>query len=96
MSRVRDKPYFLYVLWSSDSNRFYIGITESIEQRLHQHNSGQFPGWTKRYQGWTLVHSERYNSYTEARRRELDLKRQKGGEGFYAKTGLDPGKFRRS
>jgi hypothetical protein len=35
-------------------------------------------------------------SYTEARRRELELKSQKGGKGFFAKTGLDPTRFGRS
>jgi len=33
MSRVSDKPYFVYVLWSKSASRFYIGISESPEIR---------------------------------------------------------------
>ena len=95
MSRVADRPYFLYVLWSETARRFYIGISEDPDQRLAQHNSGESAGWTRRHQPWVLVHSERYETFGEARRRELALKAQKGGAGFFRKTGLDPQRFGR-
>jgi putative endonuclease len=94
-SRVANKPYFLYVLWSSSAARFYIGISDSVAHRMKQHNSAGPQGWTSRYKPWTLVHSEQFDNYTDARRRELELKRQKGGKGFFAKTGLDPSDFGR-
>ena len=85
MSRVSDKPYFLYVLWSPSAQRFYIGVNESLTARLEQHNSGTFAGWTKRHRPWRLVFSETHSNYAEARHRELDLKAQKGGTGFFAR-----------
>ena len=94
MSRVSDKPYFVYVLWSPSGLRFYIGVSEDPENRLLQHNSGELRGWTKRYRPWLIVHTERYRTYGDARRRELDLKAQKSGAGFFFKTGLDPTRFR--
>jgi putative endonuclease len=95
MSRVSDKPYFVYVLWSECGRRFYIGISDSPPHRLEQHNSALGSGWTTRYRPWTLVHTEPYPTYADARRRELELKRQKGGNGFFMKTGLDPSRFER-
>jgi putative endonuclease len=94
MSRVSDKPYFVYVLWSSSGRRFYIGISEDPKHRLLQHNSSNPAAWSRRYRPWDLVHSERYPDYSSARRRELELKSQKGGNGFFVKTGLDPFQFR--
>ncbi len=44
---------------------------------------------------WKLVWLRELCSLSEARRLENRLKRQKGGEGFYQMTGLDPGDFGR-
>jgi len=37
-----------------------------------------------------LVHAEPFADYRPARSRELELKRQKGGSGFFQKTGINP------
>ena len=94
ISRVSGKAYFVYILWSPLGQRFYIGITEDLEQRLRQHNSDATCGWTARYRPWTLVYSEMCSDYTAARRRENELKRQKSGKGLFAKTGLNAASFR--
>jgi putative endonuclease len=94
MSRVSDKPYFVYVLWSPSARRFYVGISEEPTERLAQHNSSDLTKWTKRYRPWELVLTELYSNYGTARKRELELKKQKGGNGFFLKTGLDPLRFR--
>jgi putative endonuclease len=94
MSRVSGKPYFVYVLWSSSASRFYIGISEDPDARLLQHNAGDSK-WTSKYDSWELVHVEPCENYSEARKRELLLKKQKGGTGFYTLTGLDPTRFRK-
>ena len=95
MSRVSGRPYFVYILWSASARRFYIGVAASPIDRLAQHNSGTYRSWTKSYRPWTLVKTEQYANYTTARGRELELKAQKGGRGFFEKTGLDPGAFGR-
>jgi len=92
MSRVSDKPYFVYVLWSPSASRFYIGISEDPKIRLIQHNAG-ISKWTARHAPWELVRVEAYLDYSSARKRELLLKRQKGGIGFYGLTGLDSSRF---
>jgi len=95
MARLSGKPYFVYVLWSASGRRFYIGISEDPSHRLQQHNSGNFAAWTKRYRPWELVFAEMHPSYSDARRRELELKAQKGGRGFFEQTGFDPARFAR-
>src|SRR5690242_15793718 len=93
MSRVSNKPYFLYILWSAPARKFYIGISEEPASRLAQHNQG-LSKWTSRHRPWDLVHVEPYANYAEARKREIALKKQKGGAGFYALTGLNPARFK--
>jgi len=95
MSRVSDKPHFVYVFWSESGSCFYIGLSENPSYRLEQHNSGKYRGWTHRYIPWKIVFTEQHPNYRSARRRELELKRQKGGKGFFAKPGLDPKQFGR-
>ena len=94
MSRVSSKPYFVYVLWSCTACRFYIGISDDVEKRLTQHNEG-LSKWTAKFCPWELVHAEEFPDYSEARRREILLKRQKGSRQFFRLTGLDPSRFSR-
>ena len=89
-----EQPYFVYVLWSERSHRFYVGLSEDPEKRLIQHNTA-WSGWTARHQPWKLVHSEKFDTYREARKCELAWKTQKSGRGFFAHTGLDPKLFSR-
>ncbi len=86
MSRVSNKPYFVYVIWSDSARRFYIGISENAAHRLEQHNLGA-SNWTSKFGPWRLVHTEPFSDYREARKREIELKKQKGGKGFYKLVG---------
>ena len=70
MSRVSGKPYFVYVLWSRTGHRFYTGISKDPQRRTDPHNHG-VSNWTARYRPWQLVRVERFNTYTDARKREL-------------------------
>jgi putative endonuclease len=86
MSRVSGKPYFVYVLWSPTGQRFYIGISENPTHRLEQHNAG-ISKWTAKFGPWRLVHMEPFVDYQGARKREIELKQQNSGEGFYKLIG---------
>ena len=89
-------PYDVYVLWSPTGQRFYIGVSEDVAIRLAQHNDG-ISKWTKRYAGtWQLVWQEQCPDLSAARSLESWLKRQKGGHGFWGRTGLNRSMFRLS
>ena len=45
------------------------------------------PKWTAKFGPWKLVQVEEYADYTGARKRELALKKQKGGNGLYKLLG---------
>jgi putative endonuclease len=78
--------YRVYVL-RNDAGRFYIGITEDVLRRINQHNVGGSK-WTRGRGPWKLVWQSDARNLSQARRLELLLKKQKGGDGFYRLTGL--------
>ena len=78
--------YRVYVLQNSRRAR-YIGFTENIALRVQQHNSGMTPS-TRGKGPWELIWQSDRLELIDARRVELSLKRQKGGNGFYQITGL--------
>jgi len=46
--------YYVYILQSeNDPDRFYIGFTKNIEQRLMQHNSGS-DAHTSKFKPWKI------------------------------------------
>ncbi|QIF03491.1 GIY-YIG nuclease family protein [Roseimicrobium sp. ORNL1] len=78
--------YKVYVV-QNEEGRFYIGVSEDVLKRLEDHNNG-VSKWT-RYRGpWKLIWQSEELSLGDARKLENELKRQKGGAGFYARTGL--------
>ncbi len=72
--------YYVYVL-QSENKRRYIGMTRNLIKRVFCHNNGQSL-WSKRYKCWKCVYVKVFDIYTNARKWELHLKRQKGGNGF--------------
>ena len=93
MSQTSARPYAVYILWSGTGHCFYTGVTNDVPHRLAQHNAGGSK-WTKRHAGtWELVWQRAFPTLGEARRFENRLKRQKGGNGFWQLTGLDPNDF---
>ena len=78
--------YQVYVL-RNPQGRLYIGISDDIDRRLDQHNDG-VSHWTASRGPWEGVWKSEPLILTEARKLENHLKRQKGGAGLYAATGL--------
>ncbi|WP_299763396.1 GIY-YIG nuclease family protein [uncultured Dokdonia sp.] len=71
--------YFVYVLRSEVDGRLYKGLTQDIENRLREHNSGKMKS-TKGYIPWVLVYQEKIETRVEARKREKYLKSGVGRE----------------
>lgn len=62
-------------------------MSVDIERRLKNHNSASVKS-TKAYVPWKIVHSERYELRTEARRREKYFKSAAGRRWRKNKLGL--------
>jgi putative endonuclease len=66
--------YFVYILRTS-ANTLYIGVTESLDQRISTHNSGKGAEWIKAHRGARLVYCESHATLGSARKREIQLKK---------------------
>ncbi len=69
--------YFVYILKSKVAKKSYVGMTDNIERRLREHNSGK-SFFTKNYFPWEIIHKEMYGTREEARKREKYLKSGSG------------------
>ncbi len=69
--------YFLYILYSPNSNKYYVGSTGNIGVRFLDHNNPKSTDYTKRYQPWKLVYKEEFINKSLAIKREKFIKRMK-------------------
>jgi putative endonuclease len=68
---------FLYILKSSQLDKFYIGSTGSaLDSRLQKHLTDH-SGFTAKTKDWKIVYSEEYDSIEEAAKRERQIKKWK-------------------
>ena len=71
--------WFVYVLRSDINGDLYKGLTNYLERRLSEHNSGKNIS-TKAYAPWKIVYFEKFMTRIEARNREKFLKSGEGRE----------------
>ncbi len=83
--------FYVYVLYSPQFDRIYIGQTDNIGNRLERHNSGKVKS-TNAYMPWELVHYEKFATRSEAMKREKELKSHKGRD--YIRKNLLNGRVR--
>ncbi len=74
--------YTVYVLKSSKNDKYYIGSTSDIDQRIRNHNAG-LSKWTKSGVPWIIIHTETYATRGEAVKREKLIKSYKSGNEFH-------------
>lgn len=65
--------FFVYILKSPNTGKYYIGCTNNIENRLNKHNKGIVRS-TKAYKPWKIVYKEKFNTLSKARKRENQIK----------------------
>ncbi|MBN2414532.1 GIY-YIG nuclease family protein [bacterium] len=66
----------MYILYSHKTDRYYIGFSLNVQQRLHYHNLGR-KGWTKRGIPWDLVFEHPCRDKVHAMQVERMIKKQK-------------------
>lgn len=66
--------HFVYILYSERFDRLYIGITTNVTRRLAEHNRGSVQS-TRPYRPYILLRQEQYMTITEARKREIQIKK---------------------
>lgn len=67
--------YFVYILTNKNNTTLYIGITNDLLRRLHEHKYKVVPGFTNKYNLDKLIYYEETNDVTVAIEREKQLKK---------------------
>ena len=68
--------YYLYILYSSDLDKYYVGSTNDLERRLSDHNRGK-DRFSRQAKIWILKYTEVYESRSDAYGREQEIKKKK-------------------
>ena len=71
--------YFVYALKSFSRVYIYVGLTDNVERRFGEHQSGNNKT-TKPYRPFEIIHIEECETRVEARKREIFLKSGVGKE----------------
>jgi len=68
--------YHFYILYSQGLDKFYIGHSSDLEERLRKHNTNH-KGFTGKTHDWVVVYTETYPSKELAYAREREVKKWK-------------------
>ncbi len=71
--------YYTYAINSIERNYIYVGLTNYINRRLVEHNSGK-NSTTRPYKPFELIYSKEFGTRSEARDHEKYLKSGVGKE----------------
>jgi putative endonuclease len=70
--------YYIYILFSLKTNKYYIGSTDDLDRRLKHHNAGSTPSTKSGAPNWEICYTEAVIDRTTALKRELEIKKKKG------------------
>lgn len=66
--------HFVYFVKSDKDKSYYVGSTENVERRVQEHNVGKTKSLKSKLPV-QLVYTEQFESKTDARKREIYLKK---------------------
>jgi putative endonuclease len=65
--------WHVYIIECNDK-KLYVGIAQDVDERVKLHNKGLGCRFTKYRRPVKLIYKEKYNSKSEARKREIEIK----------------------
>ena len=68
-----DRIYYVYIM-TNQSRKLYVGFTNNIRRRVHEHKAGLVEGFTNRYKIDTLVYFESFCDPRAGIAREKQIK----------------------
>ncbi len=71
----REYRYFVYILTNRNRKVMYIGMTNDLARRLHEHRDHVVPGFTQKYRVDMLVYYEETHDVLAALEREKQVKK---------------------
>ncbi|MCU7551776.1 GIY-YIG nuclease family protein [Chitinophagaceae bacterium LB-8] len=79
----------MYILYSPNFSKIYIGFTSNLIERFKSHNQLGKKGWTIKFRPWTVIYCEHFEIKSKAMEREAFLKSGKGREWIHKKITAD-------
>jgi putative endonuclease len=67
--------YYVYILANEPNGTLYVGVTNDLVRRVHEHRTDVIDGFTKQYAVHRLVYFEVFDDPRSAIEREKKLKR---------------------
>ena len=71
--------YHFYIIYSQHLDKYYLGHTSDINERVKKHNT-HHKGFTGKVDDWKVVYTEVYETKSDALHRELQVKKWKNRE----------------
>ena len=82
--------HFVYILYSLSADRFYVGETVNVSERIKQHNSGFYDGsYSKQAKDWELYFEIECTSRSQALKFEKFIKKMRN-RNFYFRLKENP------
>ncbi|WP_445720070.1 GIY-YIG nuclease family protein [Flavobacterium sp.] len=74
------EEFVVYILFSEDYGKTYVGFTSNLIERFKSHNYLSKKGYTIKFRPWQVIYVEFFTTKSEALKREKFLKTGKGRE----------------
>jgi putative endonuclease len=68
--------FYIYIIYSPATDRYYVGESDNLEKRITSHNSG-VSRYTSIAKDWKVVYTEEYTTRAQSISREREIKRKK-------------------
>jgi putative endonuclease len=68
------RQYYVYILASRPGGTIYVGVTNNLARRVHEHKNKLVKGFTRQYNVDQLVYFEAHTSVRGAIQREKNIK----------------------
>ncbi len=72
---IREHQYFVYILTNWNNRVMYVGMTNNLVRRLHEHRTHAVKGFTEKYNVHKLVYFEETADVHVAMAREKEIKK---------------------
>ena len=69
------RSYWVYILASKPGGTLYVGVTNDLMRRVHQHKTGEGAAFTRKYGVCLLVYAEEHHDIEQAIAQEKRLKK---------------------
>ena len=69
-----ERTYYVYLLTNWNNTVMYVGVTNNLQRRIHEHKNKLVEGFTKKYNVDKLVYLEECSDIKTAIEREKQIK----------------------